>query len=215
MNHWSLFKLEIVGFASVIGPDPLPRILPPVFRSRENEDIFILPPFAVSGDEVFNATQVGRSDFEALVDKGSITPLDTAIPADTNRDLWVDAEGQIHYDLKSTARKAFEQIFEKHLALAQESLDAREYAAVGRHTAIARAVKPSHLNPLVLRATAEKLADKHQEAAFTRHIASAYVSPAEFDQLVKARIGDEGLAEAHGAGVMKGIVMRRSRAQAA
>ena len=147
----------------------------------------------------------------ALVAREQLTLLRVPIAGKTNHDLWVNAEGTVAYNSKTTVKKAFGDIFTTHLALAEKKLAGGDYAAAGQHAAVARAVKPSHLDPLVIRAAAERMAGQHSQFAFTRHIASDYVTPAEFDRLVGARTAGQLLTEAHGAAVMAGIATRPSR----
>ncbi|MCX6982184.1 MAG: hypothetical protein NTV08_15745 [Verrucomicrobia bacterium] len=210
-THWSLLSLDIIGFASVIETPTLPRVLAPVFRERAEADSVLLPPFSVVGDEVFNCTPSNMQEFEVLVGQGKLTRLPHVIPGKTNYDLWVNAEGVVAYNAKAAVKKALEGIFTERLKLAEEKFAKQDYAAAGHHASVARAVKPSHLDPLVIRAAAERLLGLHAQVAFTRDIASAYISPAEFDQLVKARTGGESTAEAKAARVMVGIAVVKSR----
>jgi hypothetical protein len=211
MKYWSLFNLDIIGFASVLESPTLPRVLAPVFRDRNQPEMVLLPPFSLVADEVFNATPVPVSELEALAIQKRVTAFGEPLRAKLNHDLWVDADGFVAYEPKAVVKSTFGDIFTKHLALAEERLAAKDYTGAGQHAAIARAVKPSHLDPLVIRAAAERLSGQHAQVSFTRHIAADYVSAGEFERLVDARTGGELLAENRGATVMKGIAVRKPR----
>ncbi len=215
MNHWTLYQLDIIGFASTLESPNLPRVLAPVFRVRDQPDLVLLPPFSVLFDEVFNVTSSNSAEFEDLVAQQKLTRLAEPFVAKLHHELWVNVEGLVAYSPKGEVKKAFDQLFKTHLAQAEASLAAGDYASAGQHAAIAHAAKPANLAPLVIRATAERLAGELSQFAFTRHLASDYVSPQEFDQLVAARTGNSAVADTRGSAVMNGIATRRPRFAAA
>lgn len=207
----TLLHFDIIGFASTIETPALPRVLAPVFRDRTQADVILLPPFTVVGDEVFNVTQTNTAEFDALVAQEKLTNLDVPIPAKTNHDLWVNPEGHVVYAPKVEVKKAFRALFTKHLALAEAELVAMNSEAACQHAAIARAVNPGHLDPLVIRATAERQLGDMTRFAFTRHIAEDIVAPAEFDRLIEVRMGGVTAAESRGSNAMRDMGIRRSR----
>lgn len=207
----TLLHFDIIGFASTIETPALPRVLAPVFRDRTQPDVILLPPYTVLGDEVFNVTPTKTAEFDALVAQEKLTTLVAPISAKPNHDLWVNPEGQVAYALKAEVKKAFKALFSKHLALAEAELVAMNSEAACQHAAIARAVNPGHLDPLVIRATAERQLGDMTRFAFTRHIAEDIVVPAEFDRLIDARMGGVTAAESRGSNAMRGIGTLRSR----
>lgn len=207
----TLHDFDIIGFSSTIETPALPRVLAPVFRDRTQADVVLLPPFTVVGDEVFNVTKTNSAEFQALAAREQITALDAPIRARTNHDLWVNPEGIVAYAPKAEVKKAFKALFTRHLALAELALAADDHEAACRHAAIARAVNPGHLDPLVIRATAERRSGDATRLAFTRHIAQDIVAPAEFDRLIEARMGAATVAESRGSNAMRGIGRIKSR----
>lgn len=207
----TLYDFDIIGFASTIETPALPRVLAPVFRDRTQLDTILLPPFTVVGDEVFNVTTTNSAEFDSLLAQGKLTALGVHISAKPNHDLWVNPEGQVSYLPKIEVRKAFKALFTKHLALAEAELAAMNQEAACQHAAIARAVNPGHLDPLVIRATAERQLGDMTRFAFTRHIAEDIVAPAEFDRLIEARMGGAAAVESRGSNAMRDIGTRRSR----
>lgn len=207
----TLFNFDIIGFASTIETPALPRVLAPVFRDRTKPGAVLLPPFTVVGDEVFNVTLTDTAEFDSLVAQERLTPLDTPLLAKTNHDLWVNPEGHVAYAPKVVVKKAFKALFTKHLAQAEAELTAMNIEAACQHADIARAVNPGHLDPLIIRATAERQLGDMTRFAFTRHIAQDIVAPAVFDSLIEGRMGGATVTESHGSDVMRSIVMRRPR----
>lgn len=207
----TLYAFDIIGFASTIETPALPRVLAPVFRDRTQPDSVLLPPFTVVGDEVFNVTQTNTAEFQALIAQEELTALDEPIPAKTNHDLWVNPEGTVAYASKTEVKKAFKALFNKHLALAEAALAINNHEAACQHAAIARAVNPGHLDPLVIRATAERQSGNMTRFAFTRHMAQDIVAATDFDQLIEARMGGLSAAESRGSNAMRDMGIRRSR----
>tara|TARA_R110002049_G_scaffold123907_1_gene279248 strand:+ start:803 stop:1456 length:654 start_codon:yes stop_codon:yes gene_type:complete len=209
MTSFTLTDLDIIGFASIIETLTLPRVLAPVFQVRTQQDTVLLPPFTVNGDEVFNVTVSNRAEFDALCAQEKLTPLAPAIPAKVNHDLWVNPDGQTAYQPKAEVKRTFNRLFTEHLNLAEEKLAAGDNDAACRHAAIARALKPAHLDPLIIRATAEILLGETSRLAFTRHIAEDIVAPLEFDKLIQNRLGSKSASETRGSAVMRGIATRK------
>jgi len=207
-RHWSLLNLDLVAHGGIIGAPALPRVLASVYRDRESGDI-LLPPFSVVGDEVFNAVLASDQELEEQIARESLSRLPQPIPAQVGFDLWVDDGGVVSYDAKSRVKQAFEALFQKHLEQANRSLDAQQWEQACQHSVIARSVKPSHLDPLVIRAVAESKLGDLSRLSFTRHLAADYVSATEFDRLVAARLGDDPVAESHRAQAMRGAAARR------
>lgn len=210
-KHWSLYDLDIIGFASTLETPVLPRILAPVFQTRENDTMVLMPPFSIVGDEVFKAAPVTLNEFDDLVRRGQVTRLEKPIPGGVGHDLWVSEKGIVAYELKSKVKEAFASIFEQHLLDAERALTSGDYDAAAEHAGVARAVNPTHIDPLVIRATAERLGDQLSRFTFTRHLAADYLSPGEFDRLVDARMGDNGEFQPHRAACMFGAATRKSR----
>lgn len=190
MNHWSLTHLDLIGFSSTIEQPTLPRILAPVFRVRADHTVVLLPPFSMVADEVFNFTLSEPEEFASFVHQQKLTRLREPFTGKTNHDLWVDVDGQVTYSPKFEVKKKFKLIFDEHLKLAAKKLVNREYEAARQDANIARAVNPSHIDPLVIRASAERLAGLNSDLAFTRHIAKNYISPDEFERLLQRGLGD-------------------------
>jgi hypothetical protein len=210
MTVFTLTDLEIIGFACTLEAPALPRLLAPVFRNRVSPEVVLLPPFTLQNNEIWNLTQTNPAEFDALVAQRKLTPLSAPIPAKVNHDLWVNPEGSVAYESKAYVKRAFTRLFEKHLALAEQKLIAKDYEVARHHADIARAVNPSRVDPLVIRAAAERSLGQHSRFAFTRHIAEDIVTPDDFDRLIQSRMGDETVADSHGSAVMGGSAIRRS-----
>ncbi len=209
MKNYSIFAFDLIGFASFVEKPTLPRVLAPVLQNRDSPSMILLPPLRLVGDEIFEATESDREEFAALILQRRLTALEESFAGKSNYDLWVNPKGVIAYEPKATVKVAFKRIFDEHIRDAQEQLVAQDYAAALRAAAIARAVNPSHLDPLVIRAVAERMLHQRAEADFTRHLASNYISVREFDQIVNDRVARE-LVEVKGH-PMQMMTIRKSK----
>lgn len=210
-KHWSLLTLDIIGFASTLEEPTLPRILAPVFRTHGEDATILMPPFSIVFDEVFKAVPVTPEEFEDHIRKGKVTRLEKPFPGTVGYDLWVDDKGTVAYESKSKVKAAFTSLFDQHLEQAEKALMDGDYRSASAHAAIARAGNPTHIDPLVIRGAAEQSAGQLSRFAFTRHLAADYLSPAAFDRLVEARMGDKGEIQSHRAACMSGMATRKPR----
>ncbi|MCB1086045.1 MAG: hypothetical protein KDM63_03295 [Verrucomicrobiae bacterium] len=186
--HWSLSSLDVIGFASVLETPTLPRILAPVFEDRANPGTVLLPPFSVVEEEIFNAVAVTADEWDDLVQSQKVTRLETPRPAQVSHDLWVNPDGDVGYAPKAEVKRAFAALFEKHIALAEEKFSSKDFTGACENAAVARAVNPTHIDPLVIRAAAELLTGESKRYRFTSHLATKYLSWEDFKLLVLAKI---------------------------
>lgn len=216
MKHWSLTNLDIIATNAALGKEPVaPRVIAPVFRDRTTGTI-LLPPFSLIGDEVFNAHESNDAEYEEFVKREELTPLPKPVPAKTNHDLWVDENGDAHYEPKHVVKRKFESIFIMSMALAQQHFQSGDHAIAAKHAFRAGAVKPTNLEPLKLRAACELRQQQNQCFEFTCEIASRYMTQSDFRKLVTDFAGEYAVraplvaASFHGAASMKNMANRRS-----
>lgn len=192
---FDLASLEIIGYASTVETPTLPRVLAPVFRVRGTPDQILFPPYSLQATEVWKAHLGNRAEFEEFIAKKKITQLDPPLPAKVLHDLWVNPEGEVTYAPKAEVKKAFETLYEKHLNLAEAKLAEKDFEAAARHAAVARSVDPGKLDPLIIRGVTEFSLEDQSYYEFTRELAGKIVKPAEFDQLVQARMRERSRVE--------------------
>jgi hypothetical protein len=185
---FDLDALEIIGYSSKLETPTLPRVLAPVFRVRGEPDLILFPPFTILAAEVLKAHQGNRAEFEEFIAKGKLTQLPTTYQAKVQHDLWVSPEGVVAYEPKAEVKKAFEELYAKHLNLAEAKLAEKDYEAAARHAAVARSVDPGKLDPLIIRGVTEFALEDQSYYEFTRELAEKIVKPEEFDQRVRERM---------------------------
>lgn len=190
---FDLNTLEIIGYSSKLGTPTLPRVLFPVFRVRGAEDLILFPPYSMQAAEVWKAHQGNRAEFEEFITKGKVTQLDPSLPAKAHHDLWVSPEGVVTYAPKAEVKKAFEELYVKHLGLAEAKLAEKDFEAAARHAAVARSVDPGKLDPLIIRGVTEFALEDQSYYEFTRELAEKIVKAAEFDRLVQERVNANGM----------------------
>ena len=201
----SLADLEVVGFASFLEKPTLPRLLAPVFRVKKQPDCYLLPPFNIVADEVFN---FGESDFPRLqsyVAQRKLTLLEEIKPAATRHDLWTNEHGQVHYTPERTRKEAFAQIYQEQLGRAEQAFKGGDDEAARAHAITARAIAPQSLSPLIVIAAAAKVAAQRRRLLSARKLARSYTDLQQFDGLVRRFMRQQGREENHGCLVMRRV----------
>lgn len=101
---WKITELEIIGYADVLSASMRPSVVPPVFRSVQDKQIVLVPPYELHEESVAGATRIPMSEAHQLSDRNEITLLQSPIPAVEGYELWVDPAGVLRYQLLETAR---------------------------------------------------------------------------------------------------------------
>ncbi len=184
-SSYSISDLDIIGYFSLLEKKVLPRILPPVYQVRQEPNIVLLPPFTQLGDEIFGMTVSSLPEFDDYVRKEEATRLQNSIPGQIHHELWVDDHRRVAYESRIAVRRGFNEIFGRHLQAARAALRQKNWDAAWDHAAVARAVNPNHIDPLVIRAAAESCSGECDAAAFTKTMAADLLAPAEFEKLVE------------------------------
>ncbi|MDB6140313.1 MAG: hypothetical protein JWO94_3385, partial [Verrucomicrobiaceae bacterium] len=178
-----LAELDIIAYGSALETPVRPRVLPPVFRVRQDPSRILMSPFSLVGTEVVNPVIVSAEELEDCILREEVTRLDAPIPAQPFHDLWVNEQGHIAYQPKNEVKRAFKELYDRHLPLARQSLADRRYEDATRHAEIARSANPTHLKPLeILGAIELALHGKDSsQFAFIAHLAKDQIDRAGFE----------------------------------
>lgn len=121
-------SLEIIGYANVLPQSALPSIVAPVFRRKDNHDSVLVPPYSFSnGRYLCDATEITQSEFESLENRSELTKLASPIPAQKQHELWVDLDGQYHYQTRLETKRRLERIAAIELEKALTAFLNREF----------------------------------------------------------------------------------------
>lgn len=184
-----LKDLEIIGCKEVPVTQPaMPRRLSPIFAVKGSDKV-LFPPYTLGEQELIRPEQSTRQDFDDLVQSGEITERAShaALP---EHELWLDDEGEFHYEPDYEVRKKLKHIFDSQLKLAHGELRTGSLKAARTHAEVAYSANPHHIDPLVYRAAAEhqmssvgSSAPSRSELQLTEMIAEYHVSVSEFRNL--------------------------------
>lgn len=211
MKSWRIDQLHIIGYSSALEQPVLPRVLPPVFQVRDEPDTILMAPFSRVGEDIIAPVEVTVGEFDDFVAQGKATKLEAPIPGRADHDLWVNDLGTVRYEARAIVKNALATLFSEHLLAATQKLSTKAYADAARHAAVARAANPAHLDPLVIRAAAERLEGKTSQVAFTQHLAEKYIAQGEFRHLVEELIASLTSPVCRGANVMRGVATRKPK----
>lgn len=127
-RDYDLNDLEVIGYASVLTSELVPRIVPPIFRSKTQLEIVLLPPYHLEGDRVCDVWDGREEDLERAVRAGQVTRIDSPMEARTEHHLWIDEALRPHYEPapeveQELLRLAHRKVHEAQDALAEGRLD--------------------------------------------------------------------------------------------
>lgn len=184
-------ELDIIGYADVPGTRIHPRILPPVFRVRGTQRV-LFPPYSLLRDSVAGAVESSMEEFSDRAANGrQITALPDVRPAQEAHHLWIDDQNNVHYSARLDVQKAFDDLFFRHLVEAEKALAQNPPALddAYSHAAVAHAIRPEHIDPLVIRGVVEWERHDVDSQDYTEELAREQTALANFRQLVAARRG--------------------------
>jgi hypothetical protein len=147
----SLSDLLVVGYSDVLPPSIKPVRLPPVFRWRDNEDRYLLPPFHITAGMVYNGTEVSAEEAMRL-NGDQITLLEQAWLAERDFELWMDVQGRIEYQPYADVQAAMDQIHVECFRSAQSALRNQHLEEADRLCGICILANGEKLEPYFLKA---------------------------------------------------------------
>ncbi len=129
--------LEIIGYANVLTESALPSIVAPVFRRKDNPDSILVPPYSFSnGRHLCDATEITPYEFDSLEGRTELTRLQPPIQAQIRHELWVDLDGQYHYQTRLQTRRNLDRIAQEELAKAETAFLRRHFGVAERLSSI-------------------------------------------------------------------------------
>ncbi|MCX6878530.1 MAG: hypothetical protein NTW21_32655 [Verrucomicrobia bacterium] len=169
-NSPKLDQLEIIGYADVLTNGKGPAVVPPVFRDRNEPTRCFVPPFRLCGDWLLDPQAVSFQEVQELAQDRQITlfPDDTSHPARPDWRLWVDLDGNVHYEPSTQGRENLQRLSHKHLAAATAALSEGNLDEADREAGIALAADERALEPHALITACHALRGEVRHVAFMR-----------------------------------------------
>jgi hypothetical protein len=183
---FQITDLKIIGFADALSEVIHPRILPPIFQQRSGTAV-LFPPFIIINGRVLDAYAETHEVFEQRVNAECATKFSGDAIIDNH--LWVDDTNTVRYQPRYEIQKAFDSIFDYHLNAANEAWKKRDLEVSYLHAAIAHAVKPEHIEPLVLRGAVEWERLESDALDYTQELAGDQMGSVEFKELILLKRG--------------------------
>jgi hypothetical protein len=179
--------LEIVGYANLLAETMLPSIVPPIFRRRDNPDEVFVPPYLFNGGHLCNATALSDDEISALAQNGEVTLFrGEPLAAMTGFELWLDQQGQSHYEPRAEADAHLLAIAQGHIAKAEEALRNGNRQEAERYCAVALCADDRLVDPLAIKAAIRRLdADATGEQLMAK-MAAPRVTERPFRAMVNA-----------------------------
>lgn len=207
-----LEQLDIIGCKEVPVLKPaMPRLLSAIFAVRDSDTV-LFPPYTHGARDLIRPHVLTREEFGEMVANEDVTPYGP-VQAHPEHELWLDDNGEIHYELNTLAKKNLDAIFKSRCGSADWALKAGAYTEARTHALVAFSANPKSLEPLLYRAAAEwsmipghaELDRVLAELALTELLAKSFIPISSFRELY-IELGNSGLGRRS---KYSGIAVRR------
>lgn len=157
LQRYPIKDLTVVGYADVVSPAQLPRIVPPIFRISRKR--FIVPPYRLEQSLVTGATPLGRQDIERFAARGEITLW---VPrrwfrAKEDHTLWlaphsnwIDPHSNVRYEPREEALRALDLLYQSYISQAKHHLAMGNYKMADECAALAISANDWQEGPFLL-----------------------------------------------------------------
>jgi hypothetical protein len=169
-----LDELDIIGYAEALDDGKGPAVVPPVFRDPQHPDQCFVPPFRIAENWLIDPQCLSLAEVKDLAADERITLLPgPSLPAQPGHRLWVDLEGQVHYEPAPEATRSLRKICNEHLNAATAALRQGEIDRADEEAGIALAADDTKLEPNALVAACHALRAEEKELLFMRESVEA------------------------------------------
>lgn len=163
----SLDELDIIGYADRLAERKGPAVVPPVFRHRLDPERCFVPPFRIAGDWLIEPKCISFAEVRELEREERITlPKDFQRQARPEHQLWVDGDGNPHYETSTDAKRNLQRIYHQHLDVATAALREGKIDEAELQAGIALAANNQALEPRALIAACHVLKDERKQVVF-------------------------------------------------
>ena len=183
-----LDQLQVIGYADVLPEGKGPAVEPPVFRHRSEINRCFVPPHRVAGNWLVDHRYLTFAEVKELAGEARITlPEGVDWPARADHMLWVDLNGELHYQPASVAKRNLQRLFQAQLSLAIAALRQGKIDEAESYAGTALAAQDRSLEPRALMAVCHALKGEEKQLLFLRKAAEAANNyPDSFNVLVKS-----------------------------
>ena len=180
-----LSELEIIGYANVLAENTRPSIVPPIFQSKANPESIFVPPYTFRNGRLCDATEISPSELASLAHRREVTAFDAPRSAEKDYELWVDLEGQHHYETRRNARRALDAIAKESLAKALHELRYSQLESADRHSSVALLAAPKNMEALAIKIAIAEIKGSLDRKALLRESIRSFDLPS-----IEARVSD-------------------------
>lgn len=185
---FSLNRLDIAGYANVLTESTVPSIVAPVFRDRENQDLYYFPPFIIHDRHLCDPSVSTKRDFDQLAQKGEVTVLPEPFQAKSGYELWIDDKMNAHYDRASRVHDTLEKLAKSCTETAETFFRERKFKEADLYCSRAISANGNFIAPWALKAAIRTVEGKQENADLLGDLIHSICPKATFDVLVNTYI---------------------------
>lgn len=171
--------LDVVGYADDLPRNLLPRLVAPIFRQRTNANLFLLPPYTLTGEGLSDFSLTSKSDFERAVILGQATKVGP-FQARPDYRLWIDLDYSPRYEPTDEVSNHLRAIAHDHVRQAKTALRASRYGEAAKLAQVAIAADERCLDALLVKAIVHRSRGEGDEVDVLREIAESVSPDVEF-----------------------------------
>lgn len=178
-------NLIIVGYASALTSAKVPRIVPPVFKFKDDTKA-LLPPFKVVSDFVLGGVVTHSDELQSLANQEKITLFKDSFSAKAASQLWIDETMSPNYaparDVRKTLRAKANDLYESALV----KFDTCAFEEASHLAGQALSANESLVEAWAVIVTIDRIQQQEDSAALMTRFAMAHARPETFQMIVDA-----------------------------
>lgn len=181
---FSLDQLDIAGYANVLTESTVPSIVAPVFRDRENQDLYFFPPFIIHDRHLCDPSVSTKRDFDQLAQKGEVTVLPEPFQARSGYELWIDDTMNAHYERASRVHETLVELSKTYTETAEALFREKKFEEADFYCSHAISANGNNITPWTLKAAIRTVEGKQENANLLGDLIRHICSKSTFDVLV-------------------------------
>lgn len=152
MNSIELSRLDVIGYADRISEETAPAVVPPIYASRDDPALVIMPPFTLTDAAVSFQVPGTTDDLERAVRLGKATKLSEPFDAKPNHILWVDSQATPRYRPLIEVREVLRKLARDELDAARQAISLNDLDQALKHTGAAIAADDRYVQAYAMKA---------------------------------------------------------------
>lgn len=160
MRSIELSCLYVIGYADRISEETAPAVVPPIFASRDDSDLVIMPPLTLTDVTVSYQVPGTIGDLERAIRLGKATKLSEPFEAKSHHVLWLDSQATPRYQPVAEVQEILRKLARDELGAARQAISLDDLNLASKHTGTAIAADDRYLQAYEMKAAILRAQDE-------------------------------------------------------